>query len=239
MKQQQTGHLTSGSASPGISLVEVLVIVALMGTMALLTVPLLSQNPANIWARTTEDYMTHLAAMYNKISLERGDSPAQVRDPSGNLVYPDGMASVLADWETVATHVTGPPRRLHYPNKIVVYLHPEQASIPNPGSGMLLPIHQSGSPAEIMAGTANKDWLLLDVNGVTEPNQLGPEGDRILLLVEDATGRIITAWKKCLELDGQAGYTVSVDTDEGTCTISSPAPSRIYYKSRYDTLKNL
>lgn len=222
----------------GISIPEILMVVAISAVVALFTIPMVINSPNGKWPHLIEDYVQHLSSVYNKVQLENGDSPINaelVPDPdinAHNPKYADGIESVLVDWETLAFYSSSAPQYLSYPNKIRVYLDPENTNIPDPQSQ--LPIHQAGSPATIMAGTDNKEWLLVDMDGASGTNRMDstdPKADRVLLIVDDATGRILTAWQKCIELGGATNGPMT------TCTMSSPAPSRVYYKSFYDVYK--
>lgn len=263
MKRVNVGNRANSSA--GVTLVEILIVVALSGLLAALTLKMVLNKPNDAWPRVTEDYIHHLSGVFNKTLLEKGIVPTKIPnstslDPNAcprqnnELLYPDGTSSVLQNWESVANYVSTSPAYLNYPSGIFVYVNPEDTNIPDTSN--MLPRHQAGalvpfnfSPTgnptgnvctaaqTVMSGTDDRNWLLLDLNGTTGPNTLGLTGDRVLLLVDEATGRILTAWQKCKEFQGQTGYTVTVNAGAGTCTISVPAPSRVYYQSAFDSMK--
>ncbi len=240
-------------ANTGFSLVELLMVLALSGLMAAMVVGMMLPKASPTWARVAEDYIEHLSAVYSKIQLQSGDSPIQaqiVPDPNPavhNPLYADGIATVLQTSESLVTYSAASPPFLSYPSKIRVYLNPEDTNIPDTSNQ--LPRHQAGALAPgavnpatnsatqtIMAGTEDREWLLLDMNGADGPNTMGTNGDRVLLIVDDVTGRVLTAWQKCWMLTNALTPTYPAAATT-TCTLASPAPSRTYYKSFYDVYK--
>jgi type II secretory pathway pseudopilin PulG len=219
----------------GVSLVEILLVLALSALVATLSIAMVVQQPSKVWNRVAEDYVQHLAKVYNKVVLQHGDTPINALTSAGATRYSDGITTVLQSWESIATYTSSSPAYFTYPSKIRVYVNPEDTAITDTGNE--LPIHQTGTPSAIMEKsstvvTNNKEWLLLDMNGTDAPNSMGVSGDRVLLIVDDATGRVMTAWQKCNEFGG----TVNGATNT-TCTLSTVSPNRVYYRSFYDVYK--
>ncbi len=218
----QRSHYTS--PTQGVSLIEALVALAMVSTVVVLTIPVLTggfaQTNSKTWSRSVSDYFHHLASAYNTVNLKYGAGPvaATTVDNNGNpvSVYADGLASMLPDWETAITYDVGPPAVLDYPAGLRVYLKPEQAGA-DPNNEI--------DNTTIMSGTNNKEWLLLDMNGSSGSNSTTVTGDRVLIYVEDTTGQIFTAWQKCKALGGTVA--------SNTCTYSGDD----FYKSFYDEVK--
>jgi hypothetical protein len=243
--------------NPAFSTAELLIALSLLGVLAVLGLNLLLTAPGDTWPRMVEDYFRQLSSVYNKIKLETGDTPLNALDntlstPSTPVyLYPDGIASVLQTWESTKTYVPKGPSvaaKLLYPSNMVVYLDPEDTNIPD--SNNQLPIHQPGAlnpnsdSSSIMTGTNDHEWLLIDVNGDAGPNSLGVGGDRVLLIVDDPTGRVLTAWQKCWMTLNPGVVNPYGNSAKTTCVLgpsstpSFPGPNRTYYKSFYDVKKD-
>lgn len=215
--------------------------------------------PKDVAPRSVDDYFQQLSAIYSKVQLESGNTPLQATTPADGTtpLYSDGLASVLPTVESLVTYTarnsgTSTPGQLLYPSNLLLYLDPEDTNIPDTGNQ--LPIHQASaltpdnpvtaaSPQTIMAGTDDREWLLLDVNGTGGQNDLGISGDRVLLMVDDSTGRVLTAWQKCWMLTNpippdDATYHGIPYGSGTTCVMSGTAPTRTYYKSFFDVFKN-
>lgn len=116
-----------------------------------------------------------------------------------NTLY-RGMSIFLPTWESNVKKLTG-PERLEYPNDIVLYLRPDEATVADPNSE----IPNAGAdntPAsfahdDIMDTVDDREWLLLDMNGTDGPNSIAAGGDRVLLHVDDSSCKILTARQKC------------------------------------------
>jgi type II secretory pathway pseudopilin PulG len=245
---------------------EVLISLGLLAFLSLMGVKLLLNFTKDIWPRVVEDYTRQLASVYNKIRLDNGETPLRaidnttVNNPVPTPLFADGIATLLQTWESTTRYTSTSPAKLQYPSGMTVYVNPEDTNIPDPNSE--LPIHQAGaltpdplpgtatSPQTIMAGTSDREWLLIDMSGPDSggndklPNSLKPNGDRVLLMVDDATGRVLTAWQKCWMMNNPSTTTSAITNPYGsgtTCTMASPtfaAPSRTYYKSFFDVYKN-
>ena len=159
----------------GFSLAELLIVLALTGIVLAMSLKLLTDTPSGTYGRLAEDYARHLATVYEQYQLKNG----QPFDLSTNSI-----ATLLPTWETTTIHNAASPESLDYPSKIVVYLRPEQVS---------------GMPATILAGTNNREWIMVDIDGTDGPNALGTSGDRVLFYVENTSGRVLTAYQKCVE----------------------------------------
>jgi type II secretory pathway pseudopilin PulG len=244
---------------------EVLISLALLAFLSVLGIKVLLNSTKDIWPRVVEDYTRQLSAAYNKIRLDTGETPLRaidnntINNPTPTPLYEDGIATLLQTWETTTRYISTSPARLQYPSGMTVYVNPEDTNIPDPNSE--LPIHQAGaltpdippgndaSPQTIMAGTSDREWLLIDMSGTDSsgndksPNSLKPDGDRVLLMVDDATGRVLTAWQKCWLMNNPSTTTNVISNPYGsgtTCTMGPPkfaAPSRTYYKSFFDVYK--
>lgn len=247
------------------SLAEVLITLGLLAFLSVLGIKLLLNTNRDIWPRVVEDYTRQLTAVYNKIRMDSGETPlraidnATVNNPTPTPLFEDGIATLLQTWESTARYTAASPAKLQYPSGMTVYLNPEDTNIPDPNAE--LPIHQPGaltpdpppgtatSPQTIMAGTSDREWLLIDMSGLDQggndqlPNSLKPDGDRVLLMVDDATGRVLTAWQKCWMMNNPSTTTAVIANPYGsgtTCTMGPPqfpAPERTYYKSFFDEYK--
>ncbi|MEB3245502.1 MAG: prepilin-type N-terminal cleavage/methylation domain-containing protein [Vampirovibrionales bacterium] len=165
--------MLTGQPNPGFTLAEIIVALILMGLVAVFSVNLIMTRPSDRFARMTEDYIHHLASIYEAQNLRTGSPPI-------TATTPDGMAALLPQLESMATHTTSSPEQITYTNRMVVYLKPEQVSgISNP----------------VLTGTDNREWLLLDVDGTQGSNSLTSSGDRVLIHVDNDTGQVQTAWQ--------------------------------------------
>ncbi|MDX2084840.1 MAG: prepilin-type N-terminal cleavage/methylation domain-containing protein [Candidatus Melainabacteria bacterium] len=155
----------------GLSLVEVLVSLALLGLLVGMSVQLLTQNPRGPWVARVSDYLAHVAALAHRVELSTG-RPVDVSA--------GGLATLLLSAESAVETIMTSPAHLRYPSGVWVYLYPEQVS---------------GMSDPIFAGTHNREWLLLDLNGDQSPNALSEQGDRVLLHLNSQSGRIQTAYQ--------------------------------------------
>jgi hypothetical protein len=172
---------------PAFSLAELLIVLALTGLMMTLTIPfLVNRSPSSAWGRVSQDMVRHLASVYNQTVLKTGNPP---------VLASDGVPGILPTYETMATYTAAAPANISYASGITLYLHPENTNIPG----------DRGNNPTILTGTNNREWLLLDMNGSAAPNSLGTSGDRVLLYIENTTGRVLTARQKCQE-DGTSTY---------------------------------
>jgi prepilin-type N-terminal cleavage/methylation domain-containing protein len=172
------------SSAVGFTLAELLIVLALSGILAALTLNLITKTPSGTYGRLAEDYARHLASVYEQYQLKNG----QPFDLTTNNV-----ASLLPTWESIAIYTSSSPELLTYPSRVIVYIKPEQVS---------------GMSATTLAGTNNREWVMMDVNGTTGPNSLSSSGDRVLFYIENTSGRVLTAYQKCQE-DGTTTYTQS------------------------------
>ncbi|MBX2860235.1 MAG: hypothetical protein KTR14_03305 [Vampirovibrio sp.] len=175
----------------GLSLVEAVISLGIAALIAVLAFNALKDSPRKKWPKVTEAYFHHLSAAYSNVNLRYGAGPMTAVDSAGALVFTDGIEDFLIDWESTVTYDAGPPELLDYPEKFILYLDPEG----------LADDQYTNIPDPVMAGTDNKEWVLLDVNGTLSPNSLSSNGDRVLIYIDDDTGRILTAKQMCLEQD--------------------------------------
>jgi prepilin-type N-terminal cleavage/methylation domain-containing protein len=149
------------AVAKGFTLAELLIGLALLGVLSTLSITVLTnQNSSATWARTAEDYLHSLASVYSQTMLKTGNPP---------VLASNGIAGILPAYETMATYTAGPPARITYPTGMVVYLYPEDATIP----GLLA---DRGATPTILSPQNNREFLLLDMNGATAPNSLASGG---------------------------------------------------------------
>ncbi|MBK8190943.1 MAG: hypothetical protein IPK79_10895 [Vampirovibrionales bacterium] len=187
----------------GVGWVEVGVALLIGVALAALSLALLGRRPHQTWAALVRDFRQELSAAYESVYYAYGRGPLDAVETCGRLacgdrlLYPNGMADVLARYETRARYIPGPPALLQYPSGMTAYLFPERGDIPDPQRQLPQATQPDGN---VMPQTHDREWILLDVNGAEAPNGLGEEGDRVLLRVDNQTGRVETAYQTCRTL---------------------------------------
>lgn len=235
------------SRNAGYTLTEVLIVMGLMGVLAALSINLLlNQGNANKWGRVTADYVHQLASAYNVSKTTYGKGPLAAKKCNTTTTctlsnaYDDGSAlkgisALLYSWETAIVYSSSAPKRFTYPGGIVVYIQPDAAAITDPNNeipnGTIT--YADATPDDIAGALANDwEWLLVDMNGTEAPNSTQTTGDRVLLFVDDDTGRILTGWQFCIK-NGGTEITPGV-----LCRVNDGVTNYNFYKSYYDVYQD-
>ncbi|MDX2085520.1 MAG: hypothetical protein SFZ03_09040 [Candidatus Melainabacteria bacterium] len=179
-QQPPSQTIRSGKQLPGVSLIEIIVALGLMGLLMTLSISLLTTNPTSKWNKAADDYALHVASFAHQYQLKNGQ-------PLINATNTEGIAGVLPNWETASTYNSS-TFTLTYPNQIQVNLHAETYG----GGGTAL---QTALGCTWPSTSNQREWIIVDINGSAGPNSLACGGDQVALMVENTTGRIRTAKK--------------------------------------------
>ncbi|MGE0201024.1 MAG: type II secretion system protein J [Candidatus Melainabacteria bacterium] len=197
----------SESAAAGFTLAELLITMALSALILVLSLKMVSGLQARDtkqYKRMAGDFVHHLAAACEVVKYRYGAGPiaAQTVDGSGNptAAFADGWTTFLPGWESTTPTLTTAPTVLNYPQDMLLYLKPYEATVPDPSNQI------PNTPTAIMSGVTDGTWVLLDMNGTDTPNSIAATGDRVLLNIDDTTCQVKTAAKLCTERSCTEAY---------------------------------
>ncbi|MEB3206303.1 MAG: prepilin-type N-terminal cleavage/methylation domain-containing protein [Vampirovibrionales bacterium] len=174
-------QLANRRFSSAFTLAEILIALAILGLVSTLLIQAVFIPKTNSYGRSAEDFVKHLGLVYNRQKLMTGSPPS-------TSVAATTLAGILPAIDSMTVLNPVSPETLTYSGKMIVYLKPEQCS----GSAC----NSANLSDPILAGTSNREWLLLDINGTENPNAFGDNGDRVLLNVNNTTGDVQTAWQR-------------------------------------------
>jgi type II secretory pathway pseudopilin PulG len=206
------------SARAGISLVEVIITLTLVGVLVAMTINLVLVNPRGKWNKMTDDYILHLASVYHQYQLKNGLNPVK---PSNT----DGIPGMLPDWETASTYDSS-NNIINYPNNMQVQLQAEDFC-----GGLLS--DACGSDLGTALGctwpdsTNNREWIVIDINGNEGPNSLGCDGEQVVIYINNETGQVMTAnqWNSSCQVSYYDVYSDGDSCSGGSTSSSTTSTS--------------
>ncbi|MBY0449221.1 MAG: hypothetical protein K2X01_01170 [Cyanobacteria bacterium] len=140
--------LPKSSASVGISLAETLVSIAVTGVIASLAATTVVKNNSEDWGKQTQLMTNRIAAAANSAQLKYGKPYLTATDTNGNLIYPNGMVSLLGSLDkAVKTTTSGGVTTFYYAGGLTISVGNTLAAVNN------------NDTFAVPSGTTAKQWM--------------------------------------------------------------------------------
>ena len=118
--------------SKGMSLAEVMVSVAVTGVIASIAATTVVKNNSEDWGKQTQTMMNRISAAAYGTQLKYGKPYLTATDSNGNLIYPNGMVSLLSSLDkSVKTTTSNGVTTFYYPGNMTMSVGSNLATFNN------------------------------------------------------------------------------------------------------------
>ena len=136
------------SSSAGMSLAEVMVSVAVTGVIASLAATTVVKNNSEDWGKQTQLMSNRIAAAAYSAQMKYGKPYLTATDSNGNLIYPNGMVSLLGSLDrSVKTTTNGGVTTFYYAGGLTV------------SAGNTLAAVNNNDTFAVPSGTTANQWI--------------------------------------------------------------------------------
>ncbi len=218
VSRKKNGYL-QGSTS-GMSLAEVLVSVAVTGVIASLAATTVIKNNSEDWGKQSQLMLNRIAAAAYSAQLKYGKSYLTATDSNGNLVYPNGMLSLLGSLDkSVKTTTSNGVTTFYYPGNMQISV----GAIAGVGNG-------NNDGFSIASGTSQNQWFKLTFSNqdpTKDPTLSVVNGNAGYFILPSSSQAILTANQYSPSLYPNASFydTYRVKNQPVLTAVNSVSPS--------------